>query len=359
MNDREFEQEIESLLRAERKKEPYYLESVEKEQLEVVAAFYDHYASLSEMRGVSTVEDFLSTLELPDSDDDQAEANEDLIAELHELTQKDVERFPVLLGGEVMMKGEGLFMYDADPQGETEDQSRVMEVDEIEEGVTVTGEVRHYVIAPMIPYETFVRWQSADSYEDMEADDMANEAPGLWLSLSDVTVSDASGAEIKTLDNVLVPMNYPSMKLNKIIRQSISAERLAPQEETKAPVITHFKGDFITGVFNDKENDLNYNDYSEEELRAAREAHQLEIGIYMSAVESDAELVLTAFNSIGVEGNEEGFAGKTVRYIDSAFMKPRNEWRVVHAFLVDVEDGVALRHVLSEDIITIHRKDEK
>lgn len=361
MNDYEFELGIENLLRSERKRMPYYLESVEQERFQVIMSFYDHYASLSEMTGITSVDDFLGSLQTPlraneDTDEDW-DVEDALIGELHELIQKDIEKFPVLLSGEMSVTGAGVVMHDTDPQ--EEEGASVMAVDEIEEGMVVSGDIHHYVVAPMIAYETFTSWRNDATLDSDQTNDSIGSTPGLWLRMTNVTVVDVAGQPISTFDSALIPMNYPSMRFHKIVRQNASAERMPKAEEVKAPIITHFKGDFITGIFTDKENDLNYGSYSDDELKEAREAHELEIGIYMSAVEQDEPLTLTALNSISINGDEEGFANKMARYVASVFMKPRDNWRVIHAFLVEHGDEMLLRHVLPEDIIDIQRKDEE
>ncbi len=69
MDDQEFERAVENLLRQERKKEPYYLESVEQERVAIVMAFYDHFASLLQMQKITTVDDFLESLQVSSNQD--------------------------------------------------------------------------------------------------------------------------------------------------------------------------------------------------------------------------------------------------------------------------------------------------
>ena len=357
MDDQEFERAVENLLRQERKKEPYYLESVEQERVAIVMAFYDHFASLLQMQKITTVDDFLESLQVSSNQDTDEEAEEVLIGELSDLIQEDLAHYTVLLEGEMLVNGHGVIIYDDDSQDNDEESSLV--VDEIEEGMVVTGDIQDIVVAPMVSYEAYASWSDELLVEDTTIDELTPEIPGLWLRMNNVTISDEGGQPLEKIEQALLPFNYPTLKFHKLIRQSNAIEKSLPQEEVKAPVITHFKGDFIIGVLNDKENDLNYNDYTPEDLRAVREAHRQEISIYMSAVEQDEQLTISAHNALDINGQEEPLSNVRGFYRDSVFIKSHDIWRIVHTFLVQTDgDAMQLRHILPEDITAVFRNDE-
>lgn len=359
MDDREFDLELEKLLSDERKKEPYGTESIKKELLAVVVSFYDHYRSLSEFEASASADDFLAKLleTHGENADDAEEFDSDLLGELDELIQSDLEKYPILLEGELSVKGEGIYMYDVDNDV---DQPGT-EVEILEEGMTLTGEIQQYAVLPMISYEAFMRMQSADSYEHLDQDDIVGEMPGLWVLLRNVTVRDEVGSDVYSHEQALVPLNYPSLTLEKIVRYSDSVAELASAEQEMEPieVAAHFKSDFILELCNEIENDINYNEYTTSELRAAREDYQAELGIYMSMVDREEELVISVMNAIMMTGDQTSFTNQIARYSDPILMKVNDSWRVAHGFEMDTHEGIHVVHILPEHLLEIKRRNEK
>lgn len=358
----DFELELAKLYSAERKKDLFYLESVERERQAVLSAFYDHYASVSKLQDTLTLEDILSeattgsagSFKDDDSIDDDAFVSP-LAQELGELIQQDIQRHEVLLSGEMQVSGEGVYMFTTDRPEGTEDG---MGTEILEDGATLTGDIRYYSVAPMISYDDFMRTQRGG---DAESEALDVETPGLWLFMENVAVTNAAGVTTETLDRVLVPLNYPSLTFNKVIRQSdsVMAEEAQP-EPSQVPVVTHFKSDFMLETCNDMENDLNHNEYDGEESHRIRAQHQDELSIYMAIVDREAPLTLSAFSAILHDGTEVALADESALYLDPVIMKINDMWRVLHAFqLVSNEGTLRIAHILPEYLLAIRNKNEQ
>lgn len=356
MNDNEFQLEIENLMREERKKEPFYLISLRGEQQKLIELFESHYETLSQLKGASDIDSFLSSITAADTDSVRVDINEDLYSEINELVHRDLERYLQLLEGELLMRGEGLFLYDPDIQEEFGEQPVSAEVYALEKDMAVSGEFSHFTVAPMIPYEIFHKIHKFDTFDELDDEDLVSEMPGLWLALKNATVNDASGFELESCEMVLVPMNYPTMRLHKVVRQGEPVGTSKKTPEGKAPVITHLQSGFIKGVFSDKENDLNYNDYNQEEFEAARELHKQEIGVYMSAVEQNVPISLFASDSYDVNGSSFGPISEIALYRDSSFIKISNQWRVAHQFVIGSDNIKMALYVLPEDISPVDQE---
>jgi len=353
--DDDFEIELAKLYNEERKKEYYYLESVEQERQAIVMAFYDHYAAVSDFQEVQSVEDFLGKLlheesaEAPSEEDDFMTP---ITEELNRLIQADIEKHDVLLGGEMHVGGEGIYMH-IDNDGNNE-------VEVIENGSTITGDVSWYAVAPMIPYEAFMRMQRGDDSGEPDFEDLPMDMPGLWLLMNNIAINDENGIQTGTLEQAMVPLSYPTMTFNKVIRQKDAVMEKVESEEVHLPVATHFKSDFMLEVCNDIENDLNHNDYDSQEAHDIRASHQSELGIYMTIVTREDFLKVTAFNAIMLDGNETELEAEQVRYMDPVIMKINDTWRVLHAFEVITKDGgFNVAHILPEHLLQILELDQE
>lgn len=365
MDDSEFDIELAKLYSAERKKEYYYLVSVEQERQAVISAFYDHYVSVSAFQDVTTVDDFLSSFDSlvgeptgkletsDDDDDDDDDFLSPIAAELNDLIQKDIESFDVLLDGEMQISGDGIYMVSPDEGG-------VPDVEILEQGATLVGDIQWYSVAPMIPYELFMRTQNDDNYEQPTSDDVTNEMPGVWLLMSNAVLTDENGANVSEHEQVLVPLNYPSLSFNKVMRQKEALiGNVQDIDIEQVPVESHFKSDFMLEICNDIENDLNHNDYEGEEAHEMRARHQEELSIYMSGVDREALLCLSAFTATMLDGNEAELTQQAVHYVDTVIMHVNGTWRIVHAFETTPKDGkINIAHVLPEFMTEIRLKDQ-
>lgn len=359
MDDSEFDIELAQLFNEERKKEYYYLVSVEQERQAIISAFYDHYMSVAEFRDVTTVDDFLQNLTAENTELLEQPADEDddflspLATELNELIQKDIESYDVLLNGEMQVSGEGLYMMSPDEEGGSD-------VEILENGATMVGDIQWYSVAPMIPYELFLQTQRGDSFEQPSSDAIASEMPGVWLLMNNVVVTDSNGVTTNEVDQALIPLSYPSLRFHRVIRQEEAVTMDVQEVETEqVPVQEHFKSDFMREICNDIENDLNHNEYEGEEAHAVRAQHQNELAIYMGVVDHEAPLRLRAFSATLLDGNETELNDETVRYVDSVIMNIGGTWRVVHAFETTATDGtINIAHVLPEYIVSLRPEDQ-
>lgn len=369
MDHEEFNQELEKLYESERRKEDYYLASLENERKLLIEAFYDHYASLSDLQSINTVDEFLDSLTEVDTttplEDDLVDPQEALAGDLYDLMHTSLERNSSLLRDKVRISGDGIFLYYINHRDELDDQSDydtkiTVEVGEIEEGRFVRGQVDDVIVEPMMPYEKYIRWLSAGEPEaTWEEFDVSVGPLTPMIKLKNAIIYTAEGEQLEAVDTLYAPLTYESMQLYREIQTLKASERAKKQEEISAPVVTYFKGEFITGVFNDKENDLNYNEYDTEEFAAAHDTHLTEIGVYMASVSQDEPLILSAVDAFDVTGKIQDVVAKTATYLDSVMMKLRERWRVVHAFTIEIDNETLLLYILSENIIDIERSEEK
>ncbi len=338
MNDKEFEQEVEQLNAVERKKQT---ESVEYARKAVIDAFNDHYYALSDFDGVFSVEDFLLGQA---SNEDELEADDmsdPLIGHLTELMDAELDRYPQLNSGRVLVRGGGVYMYNT-PYAVDEHES--FELDLLEDGDSIVGDVRSCMVAPMIAYESYLHSQYGDSHARSE-DDSPPELPGLWLVLENATVESVSEAEIKKLDRVIVPLSYPSLRFEK-----------ADDEEypiVSAPVQAYFTSEFMNETYCTMENTLNHNEYTTAEHRTLREAYQAELEMYLRAVQKDAELIIDARDVAIAFQDTVDLVQQRVQYNMSVIVQHKGVWRVVHAFDIDTPDGPLVGHVLTDKLDSI------
>lgn len=347
MNDNEFELGLEKLNREERKKQQYYLESFEQGRRTIASIFNDHYTALSEFKDGVSVEDIVSFHELR-TDDSQEEENS-LAKNLSTLINKDIEQSPDLISGEIHVSGEGMYMHSTSGSS-SEHQDREFAL--LEEGDALIGDIKYYSVAPIVSYEIYRHIQEGGDISDNDVDDKPPVVLGVWIHITNATVQRREGCKEELIDEVFMPLEYPSLQFDKVIRHEDSVVQEKPIE-MHIPVLVHFKNEFINEVCNNFENDLNYNEYTSEEHHALRAEYQSELDVYMGMVDRDEELVVSTHDAIMLMGGTKEFINQTAVYSAPIIISIRDTWRVVHAFEVQTTDGVDVAHVLPEHVIDI------
>ncbi|MGH7218281.1 MAG: hypothetical protein ACREGE_02465 [Candidatus Microsaccharimonas sp.] len=344
----------------ERKKLPFYVESVDPERTMLVEAFYDHYISLSSPEAIETVDDFLAATQVSreyvnEGDalnlDDEDTYDSGIVPTLNDLLSKDVERYEIMASGELQVSGEGLYLFV--PDNENDADSEVLE-----DGATLIGDISQYAALPSIAYEDFLRMQEGEGSMWANRSDDPVESPSPWLLIKDAALYDANGVQQMEYDMVMVPLDYPSLHFKKVIRQG-GAEQESPRVE-HVPLSTHFTADFILTVCTDIENNLNYNRFHYDEFREEYELLRQDIGVYMMGVNTEKDIHLTAVEATLVDGTQASLDGQVVQYIEPTIVKYEDAWRVAHAFMMHTEDdGFNVAHVLPEHISKIDYLDEQ
>ena len=344
-SDNEFNLELERLLSDERKKSLYYTISVEKERQLIIDSFADHYVAMSLLDSVITFDDFLKDQE-PNvsSENEDEDAPSELVSVLSELVRKDIEMYDVLADGEMQVSGNGIYLF-------YPEDGDMHELEMLEDGATLTGDVKWYSVADMISYEAYLHVRQSGEYI---FDDIVTEVLGVWLVLDNVTLTNAVG-ETTFIGSASVPFSYPKLQFDKIIHQE---NDIVPDVEiAEIPIQAHFKSDFMLQVCNDIENDLNHNDYEGEEAHQVRAQHSDEVSIYMGIVDREEVFEIDAFTAVMQNGDQETLEGVSVQYLDPTIMNCNGTWRVVHAFSVLREDGrAAVAHILPEYLLSIQKK---
>lgn len=359
MEDKQFNNELNNLLRSEAVKEQYRTESLGEAREELLTAFQNHYVALTVSQKMDTVEDIFPTevnekqVQVSEEDTDVFDdKNIELYAKLDELLEKDLLRYPELASGEVKLSGEGLYIHLPQPEEVSEDRAHSSDI--LEGGAVLFGDIDMYAVESFVSYNSFLRLHYALENPESEYHDDVVECPDLLLYMTNTVVVEADGVTSKHLGDVVVPMSYKSLKLEKVIRQS--ADIVKEKEPEPVPLITHFTSDFITEIYRDAENDLNYNERSQEDERESREDHQAEINIYMNGIDKNLPLILSAFDSVLIGGKRRQLTNDIAYYLEAVFIKATSGWRIAHAFLVQDDKGTHIVHVLPNDITKVDYK---
>lgn len=340
MDDKEFQLAVERLINAERQesrtKEPYILESLESERRALLGVFIDHYVALQHFTVMTTLDEIINTIERSGLDDaDDEERLDELSSQLEELMQDELQKYPEVLSGEIRISGQGVYLYASD-----NDVDDDVMVDTFDDGVTINGEVDWYTVAPL------------------PSDDTAG-GLGLWVLLKRAAVINGAGERVAGYDEVSVPVTLPGLHMHKIIRQSDATGSLIEPDVAAVNIWTQFKNDFILDMCNSFENDLNYNDYDADEHQQRREMHQNEIAIFMSAVESDCTIRVSAREACSLRGVVLQLTDVSALYLQPVFAQHGNSWRVYHAFEIETEGGeLDIVHVLPEHLQQVERAEE-
>lgn len=360
MENSEFNTEVEKLYSRERKKEYYKVESVEAKRLALLSAFYDHYIAVSSFQEISTVDDFLATITESRNQNTTSRGlpSEQLITELGMLMQPEIEKYPVLHEGEMRVTGEGLYFCIPQSENVSEDESDES-LGELELGDELIGDIKGYSVESMPSYEAFRSLQDHYPFDRPNYDDITPEAPSLLLHMENVLVVKAGGVKTELEGEVVVPINYPSIDIDKVIRISKTVRELKQEQEVQVEVITHFKSDFISATCDSMENTLNYTNLTPEQERETRERFQEELKAYMKVVDKDRKLSLSAFNAILASGDEQELDDVEVVYDIPVFIKNNDTWRIAHSFLSYDTDKPLVAHVFPEDIVDVHYIDEE
>ncbi len=394
-----FDGELEQLLKGtyddvravERKPlEPIY-ESVDKERNALVESFYSHYIAISNLDALETVDDFIAVSDalreqasamqaLGDFDDlDEDGYEEDIpfivpdgigengeeydvfdvsiIPSLNTLMQKDVEQYAVMASGEMRVSGEGLykFMPDEGFDGRSSDSLR--------DGQTLSGDINQYIALPSVAYDDFRRGVVHDDGELHEGAQALIETPSPWLYLTNVVIRDNNGIEFARYDDVMVPLDYPSLQFHKISYGPAEEENSARTEKAamRITLADHLKGSYIIEIYNDMENDLNYNKYETEKAHYKQRAEYHEVlSRYAESIDQMCPIRLDAFEVQFADGGVAGLDNQIGNYNGPAILEYDGKWRVVHSFVITGEDdGFRIAHVLPEYITAIEYLDEQ
>ena len=351
MSEPEFDidAELVNLLRGEERKQPSSFRSVEPERYDLLLAFNDHIAATSALPDEMTVDDFLSPVQMDDEEFDEMRQNRQDV--LTDLIRADVEKYPVLSEGEMRVGGDGFYHF--------ESEDSLVDGASLDGDEALHGYIAGYTVLPMISPEKLERMQ-AESYDpNLDVRSPFDEVDGIWVSLTDVVVYDNSGYEVERHDMVLVPFSFPTLKFRRVLRQG--ADTVAGERPKRELAIN----EFAFGLESRErcvqiENDLNFNDYSDDERDQRVLSHQDDLNEHTASIDCSQELLLTFYDQIDLSGRTQFYEGKKVRYVQSLVSDQITSWRVVHCFeAVTEDDGTEMFiHVLPEHLVKIEPTQE-
>ncbi len=353
MDNFEFDKEMrEELAEIGIEKGGYYEVSVEPERAAVVAAFYDYYCDIAGFDDEMSIENILT---VPAAEPvDEGGNNEELLARLDMYLQDLVDAHPILTGGIVKVRGEGLFVHPEDEVYDIgdDDTEQILPISFLKGG-SLVGEVGVYGVSPTIPYESFLAAQQPSSGYVDEQYVGESELPGVWVSINNVTVFSASGDAVARHDHVLVPFNYPSLFFSKPEWQSTVPEK---NQITKPPIetISYFNGNPITEAYTQITDDLNQFDGSVEDLHVLREGCQAEIEARMAHIDTQKPYTISAteawtVSSMPIQLNEE-----IALYVKPFVLQVAEEWCIMHGFAVKAGDEEIFVYIDPQSLTTIH-----
>ncbi|MGV9001734.1 MAG: hypothetical protein ACOH18_02145 [Candidatus Saccharimonadaceae bacterium] len=360
MNDKDFDFELRKFMRNGGDKVPEpYCESVEIEIKGMVASFNDHYATVSLLWGDASVDDFLVSLDSSDADpaEDTEDAPSPLFVELDKLVQKDIENFPILTDGEMQVSGEGAFLTIIESEEQSQDGGHTsieIEIVILELGQKLTGDILYYSAGPMVSFEVYMHTQHDEESDQTDYDDLPNEVPSLLLHMENAKIKDKDGVETEVVGEVVVPLCYPSLKFGKIVHPDIKTTKEEVEEQPIVDITSKFTGDFIVGIYNEVERDVNYGGVEGEALHALRAKYQAELAMYMEDVDRNQKMLLTALNVMTHTREYIDVTDQEVFYLDPVIVRTtRKTWCVAHSFEIHTDKGMLLAHVLSENIVKV------
>ena len=347
MNEFDPDTELQNLLRQERAKEPFLLESIEPERQQLLEALYDHAMAVYESRDEEiSVEAMLNA-------DDSADDSE-VTRQLDQLIQHDVARFETIVDGEMQVSGEGAYLQvvESEDNEDTESSIQFLGDDNV-----IRGDIVKYTVQSIFPYQEFQKAKN-NNFNEAPSEDYRDDPAGLSVVLENAALYDASGNEVATLGWVLAPMVYPSLVFDKVLRQFSGNTEMAPAEpEVDARDI--LTGDLFREYCTDIENDLNYNDYTDGNFAAQYDMHMQALAQYVAAVDTERVLCVTATGNNVLSGASIELNDSAANYDAPTIIRHNDDWRVVHGFSIvtdDTDDMMIPVHVLPENIQAMRLK---
>lgn len=335
--------EFQNMLRQGAEKKEEYSWSVEIERRKLVDSFYAHRQSLDSFYGFGTSDDGWS-------------GQDDEIVMLEELVQADVIGYEMPQHGDMEVSGNGTYMFD------TIEATTL--VSSLSDGETIRGEIDRYAVAPMIKINEDGR-------------DTSELAPVPWVLLKNAVVRTADGEPIETCENVLVPLTESELHFDHIRRVGdelknsevvgdFEVQGLIETEEIVVAVgiedVTYdFRSHDLEQLRNDIEADLNYNEFTADELLQARREYQAELNGVMRDVITDDKLIVSINDAQIVTGGTTDLIGKDVYYNGPTIIHVYDIWRVMHGFTVLDENGEEsqLVHAFAQSIQFAFRNTSK
>ncbi len=345
MNEFDPDTELQDLLRQERAKEPFLLESIEPERRQLLEALYDHAMAVYESRDEEiSVE---AILEADSSTDDS-----EVTRQLDQLIQYDIARFETIIDGEMQVSGEGAYLQVVEAEDDKDIDSLIQFLGD---GDVVRGDIVKYTVQPIFPYEEFQKAKN-NNYSEAPAQGYRDDPAGLSVVLENAALYDTSGNEVATLGWVLAPMVYPSLVFDRVLRQFSGNTETGAVPESEIDVSDILAGGLFQEHCNDIENDLNRNEYSADEFKAQYDLQMEALARYVAAVDTERVLSLSATGTNTLSGASVELNDSAVNYDAPTIIRHNDDWRVVHGFSLvtdDMDDAMMPVHVLPENIQTV------
>lgn len=330
----------------DRREGPFYIESLESARQAVARAMEDHIVSLT----ATTIHETLAVADIvrPSRDED-AYCDAIITQHLNRLIRSDIERHPELCSGEVQVSGNGIAL------GEYDHEASIYPVEILEEGCAWRGLIDDHVVMPTLAYNAYTRYIQTEAKlsDDAMIDDGDIEPWSLCVVLRDVKVIDTSGLENDIPYNMIVPLAYPSLSFDAIIRQQASEHAEREPDMPLIDVTDCLLNDQLYEDFTDIENDLNYNEYDGETAGARRAEYQEQLEQYIHDISNDDALLLMCDEVRTPAGDTLTlFTSTDARLEKPIIVETAGKWRIVYRFTATSSDQTEdVVFVVPENII--------
>ncbi len=346
MNEFEIEMALQDMLHTEERKLPSAYTSLEPERFEVLTSFQDHIIAVDMPAEELTVDALFAPPKSTDTfyDDTIEVSREDLLTEF---IRKDIESQPALTGGELRVSGEGFYYFTSEERGD--------DGETLSDGDTLHGYIEQYTVQPMPTQAYLQRLEREDISEQDREPTLFDESDGIWVTLSDAVVFDQNGFELRSHDVVIVPFSYPGLSFHKIERQTTT--QLAPEANRRVDTITLLLGNDFSERCSQMENDLNFNNYSGEELVERSLEHQEALDAHTAQADKERVLLLSYVEPLDISEKDYIEKEALVRYRQSLLCQDSDgTWRVQHCYehCTD-EDEVPKQFFVQREHITAMR----
>jgi hypothetical protein len=239
-----------------------------------------------------------------------------------------------LVVGDIHLSGTGEYAYlPEDISAKTVDniEAELVAFEELEEDEYMRGELKPGSIHVGIENDTLI----------------------VVAHIQEAVLYDSAGTpRLSFEEGVTVRLDSKVFRFNKVIYQNRGSE-VSDSAAKKVETATFLKeGSILQEVYNDIENDLNRNEYTDTEHFQARAEAQAQLGqIIDEYISEDRQLFLTTGKArFLLDGEEVVLRQQPATYLEPIVGQHEGSWRILHGF--EIFDGEHLRivHVLPEDI---------
>ena len=331
MDEYDFDVALEDMIRELKEKQPFYLESMQREQDMITADFHEHLIATIELTQGSFYD-----AKFPDTASDEYE---ELSGSLIESMQRSFEKVPHILNGEVRISGEGVYVT-------TESDNEGIEI--LEPGWALQGTITQYLAAPML----------ITTDGEFAPNVTQDSLPDLFLLAKNVTLFNEDGEKEGSFEQIHISFTRKTFDFRKIIRHPLINAPVEQQEVAPRQLIALFRGGEFRDFCNEIENYLNFSDDEDESLQQQhiRAHEQLIAKTQEFDMQEGQRFVIQATETLDNPMSDVQLDDNSVvEYLEPVICEVGDTWRVAHGFWIcnDENDCTTVVHILPEDIQSI------